>query len=84
MVFSLLCMFSNLVGIAYMLSMMTHSEVAVICLVCILTFNMGIACLSTAMGCNIMLEDCKMCKVSPRIYYFLVLKFMMSFFISFF
>mgnify|MGYP002803600101 CR=1 FL=1 len=66
MVFSLLCMFSNLVGIAYMLSIMTHSEVAVICLVCILTFNMGIACLSTAMGCNIMLEDCKMCKHRRR------------------
>ncbi|CAB4030893.1 Hypothetical predicted protein [Paramuricea clavata] len=66
MVLSLLSMFSNLIGIAWMLSMMNHSEIVVICLVCVLTFDMGIACLSTAMGCNILLEDCKICKHRRR------------------
>ena len=67
MLLSLLSMFSNLISIAWMLSTMEKSEVVVICLVCVATFDMGIACLSTAMGCNILLEDCKICKVSLTI-----------------
>ncbi|XP_028416763.1 protein FAM189A1-like isoform X1 [Dendronephthya gigantea] len=66
MVLSLLSMFTNLIGIAWMLSTMKKSEVVVICLVCVSTFDMGIACLSTAMGCNILLEDCKICKHHGR------------------
>ena len=64
MTLSLMSMFLNLIGIAWVLSIMQKSEVVVICLVCISTFDMGIACLSTAVGCNILLEDCKICKVS--------------------
>lgn len=66
MVLSLLAMFSNLIGIAWLLSSMNKSEVDIICLVCVFTFDMGIACLSTALGCNLFLENCKLCKVSHQ------------------
>lgn len=64
--FSFLAMFFNLIAIAWMLGVMNGSEATVISLVCVSTFDMGISCLSTAFGCNILFADCKMCKHRRR------------------
>lgn len=65
-ILSFLAMFFDLIGIAWMLSALRKSEAAVISLVCVCTFDMGISCLSTALGCNILFTDCKMCKNRRR------------------
>lgn len=59
-------MFFNLIGIAWMLNAMKSSEAAVISLVCVSTFDMGVSCLSTALGCNMLFTDCKICKQQRR------------------